>query len=685
MRTRSIWRGVDSGPSRRTRFIVSLVWAVSVALAMFGFVNVPAGTFNLPIIQLAGQLVLAIVSFASQVAIPSVGALLVLRLPGNRVGWLLLVGGGLVGGLDRILPVAALDIGGPSGADWSAWFTQMLFVPYLLSLLVFLPLIFPTGRLPSSRWRPVLDLSWVTLAFATVGVAFAGPFALNGTLNDLLGVVNSILFVFDGMVVLATGALVVRYGRATGVEREQLHWPAVAASIAGLSAVIALLTFVAPGWGGASYDAFVVNNVAVALLAVAIAVAVRRQGPVALESSDTGSAAHRHGRRPIVLVGWTITIALTLLSLVLARPGGADDLLTAITQAAASLALVTAGTILLRRVPGHRIGWLLWAGGLLGVLHGATAGLADDGLTVHPGSIPGAIWLAWLSQWIIVPYVWILALVPLLYPTGRLISERRRSVAIIGTLVAAIISVEAALTSWPAGLFPLDNPFAASDLAGNFAGLVGSSNFLLFIVILTAVVSLVIRYHHAAGIERAQIKWFSAVLAIGGPAIVIGVIAGGSTNTVTVISTLGFIVGEVSFAFLPVAIGIAILRYKLYEIDRLISRTISYGVLTAIVAGLFVGFILVFQAVLAPVTGSNELAVAGSTLLAAALFQPLRRRVQRLVDRRFNRSRYDAEQTVAAFAARLADEVDLDQLRAEILATVTATVEPSSVSLWLRD
>src|ERR1019366_2932300 len=157
MRTRAIGRGVDGGPSRRTRFIVSLVWAVSVAIAMIGFVNVPAGTFNLPIVQLAGQLVLAIVSFAGQAAIPTAGPLLVLRLPGNRVGWLLLVGGGLVGGLDRILPVAALDIGGPSGADWSAWFTQMLFVPYLLSLLVFLPLIFPTGRLPSSRWRPVLD------------------------------------------------------------------------------------------------------------------------------------------------------------------------------------------------------------------------------------------------------------------------------------------------------------------------------------------------------------------------------------------------------------------------------------------------------------------------------------------------------------------------------------------------
>src|SRR5450631_716908 len=136
---------------------------------------------------------------------------------------------------------------------------------------------------------------------------------------------------------------------------------------------------------------------------------------------------------------------------------------------------------------------------------------------------------------------------------------------------------------------------------------------------------------------------------------------------------------------MPVAIGLAVLCYRLYEIDRVISRTISWATVTVILGSLFVAVILVAQALLAPVTGSNELAVAGSTLLVFALFAPLRRRVQRLVDRRFNRSRYDAERTVAAFAARLADEVDLDQLRAEILATVAATVEPSSVSLWLRE
>ena len=140
----------------------------------------------------------------------------------------------------------------------------------------------------------------------------------------------------------------------------------------------------------------------------------------------------------------------------------------------------------------------------------------------------------------------------------------------------------------------------------------------------------------------------------------------------------------ISFALPPVAIGIAVLRYRLYEIDRIVSRTISWALLTVILGATFILVVLVLQTVVAPITGSSELAVAGSTLLVAALFQPIRRRVQHVVDRRFNRTRYDAESTVSAFAARLRDEVDLERLRAEVLATATQTVEPSAVALWLR-
>jgi len=134
-----------------------------------------------------------------------------------------------------------------------------------------------------------------------------------------------------------------------------------------------------------------------------------------------------------------------------------------------------------------------------------------------------------------------------------------------------------------------------------------------------------------------------------------------------------------------VAIGVAVLRYRLYEIDRIISRTIGWGVLTVILGGVFVGLVLGLQALVAPVTRSNELAVGGSTLLVAALFQPLRRRVQGLVDRRFNRRRYDAQVALDAFSARLRDEVDLDTLQQSLLTLVEATLEPTSVSLWLRD
>jgi hypothetical protein len=200
---------------------------------------------------------------------------------------------------------------------------------------------------------------------------------------------------------------------------------------------------------------------------------------------------------------------------------------------------------------------------------------------------------------------------------------------------------------------------------------------------IVGVASMIVRLRRARGVERAQLRWLVWSMAF----IVVGFIVGlvGDSVFVNGLGGAVWLPAIVAFCLPPIAIGLAVLRYRLYEIDRVISRTISYGVLTLILGGLFVALILALQALLAPVTRSNELAVAGSTLLVFTLFQPLRRRVQRIVDRRFNRTRYDADRTVAAFASRLRDEVDLEQLRAEILATVSATVEPSSVSLWLRD
>jgi hypothetical protein len=330
------------------------------------------------------------------------------------------------------------------------------------------------------------------------------------------------------------------------------------------------------------------------------------------------------------------------------------------------------------------IGWLLAGSGLCFGLGNGAAGLADYGLTVHRGGLLGAIWFAWLSQWVWAPAIGAVLLLALAYPTGRLLSAHWQPVALASMLLVAVLSFVSAFGSWPTGTFPAQNPLQI--VGPTTPAVLGALLGLLAVLVAgLAVASLVIRYRRAAGVERAQLKWFAAVVAISVPAFLVASGLAGATGTAAIAGNVAGLVASVGFVLLPVAIGIAILRYRLFEIDRLVSRTISWVILTVLVATLFVAFVLVFQAIVAPLTGSNEIAVAGSTLLVFGLFAPIRRRVQRLVDRRFNRTRYDAERTVAAFAGRLRDQVDLEQLRSEILATVSATVEPSSVSLWLRE
>jgi hypothetical protein len=378
---------------------------------------------------------------------------------------------------------------------------------------------------------------------------------------------------------------------------------------------------------------------------------------------------------------WVISAVFVAISLVTAD--GLGNLLPAVALGLTSLSFVTVGAILVTRLPTNPIGWLLASGGFWFGLGNGGTGLGDYGLITHPGSVPGAVWFAWLSEWTWAPAVGAVLLLVLVYPTGRLLSPRWRPEALGAVGLIALLSFGGAFGPWTDRLFPAANPLAIIGPEPDpLEALLGP---IAVLVVLSAVASLVIRYRRSAGIERAQLKWFVAVVAISLPAFLVGTGMFGTNGLAGTISTFFDILAFGGFALLPVAIGFAVLRYKLYEIDRLVSRTIAYGVLSAIVGGLFVGSILVLQAVLAPITGSNELAVAGSTLFVATLFQPLRRRVQRLVDRRFNRARYDAERTVAAFAARLRDEVDFEALRAEILFTVSATVEPTSVSLWLRE
>jgi hypothetical protein len=408
-------------------------------------------------------------------------------------------------------------------------------------------------------------------------------------------------------------------------------------------------------------------------------------------TADLSRTPRRSGPRASTVAVWAMGGPAVLLVVVgiLGAIATGDSSTTTILAPLAGMLGITVGAVLVTRLPRHRIGWLLWIGGMLMGITRITQGLADFGLTSHPGSVPWAIWFGWVNAWV-GPLALLITpiFLPLLYPTGRLPSARWRPAAIVSIGALTAYTVVAAFGPFAPGTYPpgVDNPLVVGGRLRDLLALLGNVlGLVLFLLLTLGFASLVIRYRRASGIERQQLKWFVFVGSIATMALVVaGLFLGSTVGPLATIDNFAWLIGIGGVALMPVAIGIAVLRYRLYEIDRLISRTIAWAVLTAIVGGLFVGFILVFQAALAPVTGSNELAVAGSTLLVAALFQPIRRRVQRLVDRRFNRARYDAERTLAAFAERLRDEVDPEQLRAEILATVAQTVEPTSVSLWLR-
>jgi hypothetical protein len=296
-------------------------------------------------------------------------------------------------------------------------------------------------------------------------------------------------------------------------------------------------------------------------------------------------------------------------------------------------------------------------------------------LRTAPGTVPGGPLAIWIGGWAWAPGVGLLfTFVPLLFPDGRLPSRRWRPVA---WLAAALIALSAGLPAvvlWPLRGSALLAP-SGKDLVGEELDIAANTVYLLLVLCgPTCLTALAVRFRRAQGIERQQLKWFVFASAITVTAIV-----------QSQFWDLGPLLTLPLVPSIPIAAGIAILRYRLYDIDRLINRTMVYAALTAILGAVYAGVVLVSEQVFGRVGGSPpSWAVAGATPTAAALFQPARRRIQGAVDRRFNRRRYDAAQTIEAFRARLRNEIDLDTLSAELLAVVNQTVEPTRVSLWLR-
>jgi hypothetical protein len=345
-------------------------------------------------------------------------------------------------------------------------------------------------------------------------------------------------------------------------------------------------------------------------------------------------------------------------------------------DAVLTVTFATIGATVASRQPSNPIGWIFVAVGLESGVQGVGLGYALNGILGPHAPWPGAAIGAWVNAWLWFPAIMVVTtLVFQLFPNGHVLSPRWRPLAWASGVLTILVSAGLALTPGPLENFAkIANPFGIDSPV---VGVLGGAGFLAAnIAIVLSAVTLVIRYRRAAHTEREQIKWIGYAGAVAAIVVPVGDFFS-QHKPVDVLIILAIL-------FVPIAIGIAITRYRLYDIDRIISRTVSYAIVTGLLVGGYVAMVVVFNQASRPITGRSDIAVAASTLIVAALFVPLRRRVQNTVDRRFNRHRYDAANTIETFSVRLRDEVDIDTLTGELRDIVSRTMQPAHVSLWVK-
>jgi hypothetical protein len=391
--------------------------------------------------------------------------------------------------------------------------------------------------------------------------------------------------------------------------------------------------------------------------------------------------------RKRTLLAWSLWLATMgcllgglLVTLAVVRPLTADTLVNGATDGAFWLLFATIGLILTLRRPANPIGWLYAAAGLVWSAYIPFDPWVDQlqrsGLPLPVAArylvlIGESFWAVGTTLAITLPL--------LLLPDGRLRSPRWRLVAVAAVAGTALTVVGECLDPAPTTqtLEPIAKPFALHGWAGTVAAVVNWTGLgILFASVPAAALCAVLRFRDSQGVERQQLRW----VAFGAAASVVGPLAA------IALAVLGILPSADAFSFplllsVPLAIAVAVLRYRLWDLDRIISRTVAYALLTLLLG---LGYAAVVLGLSRLLPDSSALAVAAATLAVAAVFQPARRRVQRAVDRRFNRRRYDAARTVDAFSVRLRDQVDLDALHGELLGVVDQTMQPTQAHLWLR-
>jgi hypothetical protein len=358
------------------------------------------------------------------------------------------------------------------------------------------------------------------------------------------------------------------------------------------------------------------------------------------------------------------------------------------------LAFPIVGALVASRQPRNPIGWICLADGLLWMIISVTDSYFVYGVA-RPGSVPFPVAIGTIGdQWLWVPTIGLLGIyLLLLFPDGRLPSRRWRPLALFSAVTIVLSSVAEGLAPGPLeNQGGVRNPFGVEA----FPWLVGVTYILLPLLplcIFASAISMVLRYRRSSGEVRQQIKWIAFVGSFAGLSFLISMVSqlvvvairGDNLPQIPWWFELLSDVAVLGFAGVPVAIGFAVLRYRLYDIDIIINRTLVYGALTVTLVAVYFGAIVVLQRLFVLLTGQRStLAVVASTLTIAAIFNPLRRRIQGFVDRRFYRRKYDARKTLEVFSSMLRDETDLDALNEELVGVVRKTMQPAHVSLWLR-
>lgn len=347
----------------------------------------------------------------------------------------------------------------------------------------------------------------------------------------------------------------------------------------------------------------------------------------------------------------------------------------------------TLGALIASRHPSNVIGWMFCAAGIAIVGSACAQLYADYVIYNKPGAGPLGDVAFWVSSWLFPAGLFATPMfLMFLFPTGKPASHLWRWVVRLAVVVLLIGFVTTAFL--PGKVEPpefgVENPFGASGELGEvFRTLSTAGQVSLPLWFLLSIASLIDRRRRASGDERQQLRWFGYAASV--MAVCFGMAFGASAAGLPTTADVFFIIGAIALACIPLASGLAILKYRLYDIDVVINRTLVYAVLTAVLAAAYVGLVFAFQALLEPFTAESDLAIAASTLAVAALFRPVRARVQAFIDHRFYRRKYDAQQTVERFSAHLRDEVDLAALSSRLTGVVAETVQPSHVSLWLRE